>query len=131
MKKLLASLLVLTLLTGCSTAGSGTGNGTEEKVSNLSFENFETALNDMYPIIDTTDPLAAMINAIEGKKYKTENFTVELYLYADDSETLETAKKEGYVEMGSFGKFDVFVNGNYIMFDKNIPDDVVELFKNM
>ena len=131
MKKLLASLLVLTLLTGCgNSAGIGNG-GVEEKVSNLSFYNFETSLNDMYPIIETTDPLAVMINAIEGKKYKTENFTVELYLYADDSETLETAKKEGYVEMGSFGQFPVFVNGNYVMFDKDIPDDVIELFKNM
>lgn len=74
---------------------------------------------------------AELVGAVEGKKYKTAEFKVEVYMFDEDSEAYKNLVETGKLELEGFGQFDAILNGKYAMLANDVPEDFIEVFKNI
>ena len=147
MKKIVCIALLFTMLLGCSsetsqeqisdnniadeTQQTENTDQIEEKNDEDLFSLMETQLNALYPISEKITMAAEYIGGIEGIKFKTENFNVEIYKFDTSSEAYKLALDEGKLNLEGFGQFDCVINGEYAMSTSNLPEDVIELFKSL
>lgn len=146
MKKIFISILALYLCTACSSAPKDVDSNPVENTPNITedskneepqlpedsfFDTVEQKLNDLYPVSETVPMGAELVGAVEGKKYKTAEFKVEVYMFDEDSEAYKNLVETGKLELEGFGQFDAILNGKYAMLANDVPEDFIEVFKNI
>lgn len=93
------------------------------------FSTFASGLNSL-GIEYTEDYVeASMVGAEEGIRYKTESGNIELYVFPESAEALQT----GTITFEPFGEFPIEVNGNLGLFIEDIPEKekIISLFEGL
>jgi hypothetical protein len=75
---------------------------------------------------------AELIGGVDGYKYKTPDYNIEVYTFDPSSDAYLTAEKDGAVIMEGFGSFPAYAHkGMVLMQTDNLPQEVIDLFNAM
>lgn len=75
---------------------------------------------------------AELIGGVDGYKYKTPDYNIEVYTFDPSSDAYLTTEKDGTVIMEGFGSFPAYAHkGMVLMQTDNLPQEVIDLFNAM
>ena len=75
---------------------------------------------------------AELIGGVDGYKYKTPDYNIEVYTFDPSSDAYLTTEKNGTVIMEGFGSFPAYAhNGMVLVQTDNLPQEVIDLFDAM
>ena len=75
---------------------------------------------------------AELIGGVNGYKYKTPDYNIEVYTFDPSSDAYLTTEKDGTVIMEGFGSFPAYAhNGMVLVQTDNLPQEVIDLFNAM
>lgn len=75
---------------------------------------------------------AELIGGVDGYKYKTPDYNIEVYTFDPSSDAYLTTEKDGTVIMEGFGSFTAYAhNGMVLVQTDNLPQEVIDLFNAM
>ena len=121
-----------------SSGASSAVSSSSEPVSSVSvsssasvddaFSDFEAALSENG--IAYTEKVR--MAGVDGYKYKTPDYNIEVYTFDPSSDAYLTAEKDGTVIMEGFGSFPAYAHkGMVLMQTDNLPQEVIDLFNAM
>lgn len=138
MKRLVTSIVLLSVLVGCSSSEDKVvDEGSKEVEQEVQeekdfFDKLESELSKNYTIVEKVTMAAEMVGAIEGHKYIiSDDNSAEVYLFDEDSDTYKTAKETGKLILEGFGQFNITMNGLYGIVDENASSEVISIFKSI
>ena len=138
MKRLVTSIVLLSVLVGCSSnEDKVVDEGNKEVEQEVQeekdfFDKLETELSKNYTIAEKVTMAAEMVGAIEGHKFIiSDDNSAEVYLFDEDSDTYKTAKETGKLRLEGFGQFDITMNGLYGIVDENASSEVISIFESI
>ena len=116
-----------------SSSASSAVSSSSEPVSSVSvsssasvddaFSDFEAALSENG---------IAYTEKVDGYKYKTPDYNIEVYTFDPSSDAYLTTEKDGTVIMEGFGSFTAYAhNGMVLVQTDNLPQEVIDLFNAM
>lgn len=124
-----------------SSGASSAVSSSSEPVSSVSssasvddaFSDFEAALSENgIAYTEKVRMAAELIGGVDGYKYKTPDYNIEVYTFDPSSDAYLTAEKDGTVIMEGFGSFPVYAHkGMVLMQTDNLPQEVIDLFNAM
>lgn len=124
-----------------SSGASSAVSSSSEPVSSVSssasvddaFSNFEAALSENgIAYTEKVRMAAELIGGVDGYKYKTPDYNIEVYTFDPSSDAYLTAEKDGTVIMEGFGSFPAYAhNGMVLVQTDNLPQEVIDLFDAM
>ncbi len=149
MKKLIAMILSLSILTGCMNTNDtndkvneGQNNNQPQDNNELSdynqnntnegdwYNNFETALSDKDFKYTSKEKLdASLVNGVEGYRYITDNGNIDIYRYEQGNNFDQIARDKRLTIDGK--ERQVEVNGNYVIVSDGVDQGILDIFKNM
>ncbi len=148
MKKILAFLLLVSLLSGCTTNDTSNdtqnGNGTTDVPSDNNdmssnqdsssnndwYTNFETALASKDFRYSSKEKLdASSVNGAEGYRYVTDQGNIDVYRYEQGNNFDQIARDKRLTIDGK--ERQVEVNGNYVIVSDDVDQGILDIFKNM
>lgn len=97
------------------------------------FSDFEAALSENgIAYTEKVRMAAELIGGVDGYKYKTPDYNIEVYTFDPSSDAYLTAEKDGTVIMEGFGSFPAYAhNGMVLVQTDNLPQEVIDLFDAM
>lgn len=97
------------------------------------FSDFEAALSENgIAYTEKVRMAAELIGGVNGYKYKTPDYNIEVYTFDPSSDAYLTAEKDGTVIMEGFGSFPAYAHkGMVLMQTDNLPQEVIDLFNAM
>lgn len=97
------------------------------------FSNFEAVLSDNgIAYTEKVRMAAELIGGVDGYKYKTPDYNIEVYTFDPSSDAYLTAENDGTVTMDGFGSFSVYAhNGMVLMQTDDLSQEVIDLFNAM
>lgn len=100
---------------------------------NDAFSDFEAALSENgIAYTEKVRMAAELIGGVDGYKYKTPDYNIEVYTFDPSSDAYLTAEKDGTVIMEGFGSFSAYAhNGMVLVQTDNLPQEVIDLFNAM
>lgn len=124
-----------------SSGASSAVSSSSEPVSSVSssasvddaFSDFEAALSENgIAYTEKVRMAAELIGGVDGYKYKTPDYNIEVYTFDPSSDAYLTAEKDGTVIMEGFGSFPAYAhNGMVLVQTDNLPQEVIDLFDAM
>lgn len=126
-----------------SSGASSAVSSSSEQVSSVSvsssvsvddaFSDFEAALSENgIAYTEKVRMAAELIGGVDGYKYKTPDYNIEVYTFDPSSDAYLTAEKDGTVIMEGFGSFPAYAHkGMVLMQTNNLPQEVIDLFDAM
>ena len=124
-----------------SSGASSAVSSSSEPVSSVSsyasvddaFSNFEAALSENgIAYTEKVRMAAELIGGVDGYKYKTPDYNIEVYTFDPSSDAYLTTEKDGTVIMEGFGSFPAYAHkGMVLMQTDNLPQEVIDLFNAM
>lgn len=124
-----------------SSGASSAVSSSSESVSSVSssasvddaFSDFEAALSENgIAYTEKVRMAAELIGGVNGYKYKTPDYNIEVYTFDPSSDAYLTAEKDGTVIMEGFGSFPAYAHkGMVLMQTDNLPQEVIDLFNAM
>lgn len=124
-----------------SSGASSAVSSSSEPVSSVSssasvddaFSDFEAALSENGIAYTEKIRMAAeLIGGVNGYKYKTPDYNIEVYTFDPSSDAYLTTEKDGTVIMEGFGSFPAYAhNGMVLVQTDNLPQEVIDLFNAM
>lgn len=101
--------------------------------ANDSFSDFEATLSENgIAYTEKVRMAAELIGGVDGYKYKTPDYNIEVYTFDPSSDAYLTTEKDGTVIMEGFGSFPAYAhNGMVLMQTDNLPQEVIDLFDAM
>lgn len=124
-----------------SSSASSAVSSSSEPVSSVSssasvddaFSDFEAALSENgIAYTEKVRMAAELIGGVDGYKYKTPDYNIEVYTFDPSSDAYLTAEKDGTVIMEGFGSFPAYAHkGMVLMQTDNLPQEVIDLFNAM
>lgn len=101
--------------------------------ANDAFSDFEAALSENgIAYTEKVRMASELIGGVDGYKYKTPDYNIEVYTFDPSSDAYLTAEKDGTVVMDGFGSFSAYAhNGMVLMQTDNLPQEVIDLFNAM
>lgn len=101
--------------------------------ANDSFSDFEAALSENgIAYTEKVRMAAELIGGVDGYKYKTPDYNIEVYTFDPSSDAYLTAEKDGIVTMEDFGSFPAYAhNGMVLVQTDSLPQEVIDLFDAM
>lgn len=121
-----------------SSGASSAVSSSSEPVSSVSssasvddaFSDFEAALSENgIAYTEKVRMAAELIGGVDGYKYKTPDYNIEVYTFDPSSDAYLTAEKDGTVIMEGFGSFPAYAHkGMVLMQTDNLPQEVIDLF---
>lgn len=124
-----------------SSGASSAVSSSSEPVSSVSssasvddaFSDFEAALSENgIAYTEKVRMAAELIGGVDGYKYKTPDYNIEVYTFDPSSDAYLTAEKDGTVIMEGFGSFPAYAHkGMVLMQTDNLPQEVIDLFDAM
>lgn len=124
-----------------SSGASSAVSSSSEPVSSVSssasvddaFSDFEAALSENgIAYTEKVRMAAELIGGVDGYKYKTPDYNIEVYTFDPSSDAYLTAEKDGTVIMEGFGSFPAYAHkGMVLMQTDNLPQEVIDLFNAM
>lgn len=124
-----------------SSGASSAVSSSSEPVSSVSssasvddaFSNFEAALSENgIAYTEKVRMAAELIGGVDGYKYKTPDYNIEVYTFDPSSDAYLTTEKDGTVIMEGFGSFPAYAhNGMVLVQTDNLPQEVIDLFDAM
>lgn len=124
-----------------SSGASSAVSSSSEPVSSVSssasvddaFSDFEAALSENgIAYTEKVHMAAELIGGVDGYKYKTPDYNIEVYTFDPSSDAYLTAEKDGTVIMEGFGSFPAYAHkGMVLMQTDNLPQEVIDLFNAM
>lgn len=124
-----------------SSGASSAVSSSSEPVSSVSssasvddaFSDFEAALSENgIAYTEKVRMAAELIGGVNGYKYKTPDYNIEVYTFDPSSDAYLTAEKDGTVIMEGFGSFPAYAHkGMVLMQTDNLPQEVIDLFNAM
>lgn len=124
-----------------SSGASSAVSSSSEPVSSVSssasvddaFSDFEAALSENgIAYTEKVRMAAELIGGVNGYKYKTPDYNIEVYTFDPSSDAYLTAEKDGTVIMEGFGSFHAYAHkGMVLMQTDNLPQEVIDLFNAM
>lgn len=101
--------------------------------ANDAFSDFEAALSENgIAYTEKVRMAAELIGGVDGYKYKTPDYNIEVYTFDPSSDAYLTAEKDGTVIMEGFGSFPAYAHkGMVLMQTDNLPQEVIDLFNAM
>ena len=98
----------------------------ETEESSISvFDQFEAALDEHDIPYEKLEMAAEYIGAVEGFKYKTEDGTVELYIFDKNSDTYKVAEDSQMVTMEGIGDFPARVEHGMAFVGDGLENDII------
>ena len=100
---------------------------------NDAFSDFEAVLSENgIAYTEKVRMAAELIGGVDGYKYKTPDYNIEVYTFDPSSDAYLTAEKDGAVIMEGFGSFPAYAHkGMVLMQTDNLPQEVIDLFNAM
>lgn len=100
---------------------------------NDAFSDFEAALSENgIAYTEKVRMAAELIGGVDGYKYKTPDYNIEVYTFDPSSDAYLTTEKDGTVIMEGFGSFPAYAhNGMVLVQTDNLPQEVIDLFNAM
>ena len=100
---------------------------------NDAFYDFEAVLSENgIAYTEKVRMAAELIGGVDGYKYKTPDYNIEVYTFDPSSDAYLTAEKDGTVIMEGFGSFPAYAHkGMVLMQTDNLPQEVIDLFNAM
>ena len=100
---------------------------------NDAFYDFEAVLSENgIAYTEKVRMAAELIGGVDGYKYKTPDYNIEVYTFDPSSGAYLTAEKDGAVIMEGFGSFPAYAHkGMVLMQTDNLPQEVIDLFNAM
>lgn len=97
------------------------------------FSDFEAALSENgIAYTEKVRMAAELIGGVDGYKYKTPDYNIEVYTFDPSSDAYLTTEKDGTVIMEGFGSFPAYAhNGMVLVQTDNLPQEVIDLFDAM
>lgn len=124
-----------------SSGASSAVSSSSEPVSSVSssasvddaFSDFEAALSENgIAYTEKVRMAAELIGGVNGYKYKTPDYNIEVYTFDPSSDAYLTTEKDGTVIMEGFGSFPAYAhNGMVLVQTDNLPQEVIDLFNAM
>lgn len=124
-----------------SSSASSAVSSSSEPVSSVSssasvddaFSDFEAVLSENgIAYTEKVRMAAELIGGVNGYKYKTPDYNIEVYTFDPSSDAYLTAEKDGTVIMEGFGSFTAYAhNGMVLVQTDNLPQEVIDLFNAM
>lgn len=124
-----------------SSGASSAVSSSSEPVSSVSssasvddaFSDFEAALSENgIAYTEKVRMAAELIGGVDGYKYKTPDYNIEVYTFDPSSDAYLTAEKDGTVIMEGFGSFPAYAHkGMVLMQTDNLSQEVIDLFNAM
>lgn len=124
-----------------SSGASSAVSSSSEPVSSVSssasvdeaFSDFEAALSENgIAYTEKVRMAAELIGGVNGYKYKTPDYNIEVYTFDPSSDAYLTAEKDGTVIMEGFGSFPAYAHkGMVLVQTDNLPQEVIDLFDAM
>ena len=124
-----------------SSGASSAVSSSSEPVSSVSssasvddaFSDFEAALSENgIAYTEKVRMAAELIGGVDGYKYKTPDYNIEVYTFDPSSDAYLTAQNDGTVIMEGFGSFPAYAHkGMVLMQTDNLPQEVIDLFNAM
>ena len=124
-----------------SSGASSAVSSSSEPVSSVSssasvddaFSDFEAVLSEnCIAYTEKVRMAAELIGGVNGYKYKTPDYNIEVYTFDPSSDAYLTAEKDGTVIMEGFGSFTAYAhNGMVLVQTDNLPQEVIDLFNAM
>ena len=124
-----------------SSGASSAVSSSSEPVSSVSssasvddaFSDFESALSENgIAYTEKVRMAAELIGGVDGYKYKTPDYNIEVYTFDPSSDAYLTTEKDGTVIMEGFGSFPAYAhNGMVLVQTDNLPQEVIDLFDAM
>lgn len=124
-----------------SSGASSAVSSSSEPVSSVSssasvddaFSDFEAALSENgITYTEKVRMAAELIGGVNGYKYKTPDYNIEVYTFDPSSDAYLTTEKDGTVIMEGFGSFPAYAhNGMVLVQTDNLPQEVIDLFNAM
>lgn len=124
-----------------SSGASSAVSSSSEPVSSVSssasvddaFSDFEAALSENgIAYTEKVRMAAELIGGVDGYKYKTPDYNIEVYTFDPSSDAYLTAEKDGTVTMEDFGSFPAYAhNGMVLVQTDGLPQEVIDLFDAM
>lgn len=124
-----------------SSSASSAVSSSSEPVSSVSssasvddaFSDFEAALSENgIAYTEKVRMAAELIGGVDGYKYKTPDYNIEVYTFDPSSDAYLTTEKDGTVIMEGFGSFTAYAhNGMVLVQTDNLPQEVIDLFNAM
>lgn len=124
-----------------SSGASSAVSSSSEPVSSVSssasvddaFSDFEAALSENgIAYTEKVRMAAELIGGVDGYKYKTPDYNIEVYTFDPSSDAYLTTEKDGTVIMEGFGSFPAYAhNGMVLVQTDNLPQEVIDLFNAM
>lgn len=124
-----------------SSSASSAVSSFSEPVSSVSssasvddaFSAFEAALSENgIAYTEKVRMAAELIGGVDGYKYKTPDYNIEVYTFDPSSDAYLTTEKDGTVIMEGFGSFPAYAHkGMVLMQTDNLPQEVIDLFDAM
>lgn len=124
-----------------SSGASSAVSSSSEPVSSVSssasvddaFSDFEAALSENgIAYTEKVRMAAELIGGVDGYKYKTPDYNIEVYTFDPSSDAYLTAEKDGTVAMEDFGSFPAYAhNGMVLVQTDGLPQEVIDLFDAM
>lgn len=124
-----------------SSGASSAVSSSSEPVSSVSssasvddaFSDFEAALSENgIAYTEKVRMAAELIGGVNGYKYKTPDYNIEVYTFDPSSDAYLTAEKDGIVTMEDFGSFPAYAhNGMVLVQTDSLPQEVIDLFNAM
>ena len=121
-----------------SSGASSAVSSSSEPVSSVSvsssasvddaFSDFEAALSENgIAYTEKVRMAAELIGGVNGYKYKTPDYNIEVYTFDPSSDAYLTAEKDGTVIMEGFGSFPAYAHkGMVLMQTDNLPQEVID-----
>lgn len=124
-----------------SSGASSAVSSSSEPVSSVSssasvddaFSDFEAVLSENgIAYTEKVRMAAELIGGVDGYKYKTPDYNIEVYTFDPSSDAYLTTEKDGTVIMEGFGSFTAYAhNGMVLVQTDNLPQEVIDLFNAM
>lgn len=124
-----------------SSSASSAVSSSSEPVSSVSssasvddaFSDFEAVLSENgIAYTEKVRMAAELIGGVDGYKYKTPDYNIEVYTFDPSSDAYLTTEKDGTVIMEGFGSFPAYAHkGMVLMQTDNLPQEVIDLFNAM
>ncbi len=101
--------------------------------ANDAFSDFEAVLSENgITYTEKVRMAAELIGGVDGYKYKTPDYNIEVYTFDPSSDAYLTAEKDSIVTMEGFGSFPAYAhNGMVLVQTDSLPREVIDLFDAM
>lgn len=145
MKKILAVLLSLFVLTGCMGNESDKQNTQTPENNNESYSESDTSqqsqnvMGDWYGNFEkeltgkdftySSKQKLDTIDGVEGYRYVSDQGNIDIYKYEDGKDFDEIVKNKKVTIDGK--EYPVEINGNYVIVNEGLDQGIIDIFKNM